>query len=91
MFCKIHVRIGRNTFREDNISNLMLQQFRRRGIEKKRLKIREIFKAKSKVRTKQILEPILVKTVRNTFHKPKMSNLVLRQFMTLGWKVIIWK
>ena len=73
------MRIGRNTFREDNISNLMLQQFRRRGIEKKRLKIREVFKAKSKVRTKQILEPILVKTVRNSFHEPNMSNLVLRQ------------
>ena len=69
----------------------MLQQFRRKGLKKKRLKIREDLKAKSKARSKQILEPILVKTARNTFHECKMSNLVLRQFMTLGWKVIIWK
>ena len=68
-----------------------VKSLRRRGLMKKRLKMSKDFKAKSKVRSKQILEPILVKTARNTFHEHKMSNLVLRQFMLPDWKVIIWK
>ena len=68
-----------------------VKSLRRRGLKKKRLKIRKDFKAKSKERSKQILEPILVKTAINTFHEHKMSNLMLRQFMIPDWKVIIWK